>query len=82
MKNTALYYLAIVTPLGILIFLTLIKQIDNLWFVIFLLSYALVYRTIIDYLRLISKDVIAKNEFWKILIPGSRIKYFKELYFS
>lgn len=81
MRNTLLYYIAIFAPLCLLTFLVMTKAIDNLWFCIFLFFYAFVYRTITDYLRLLSKQIISKDGFWKLLIPGSRIKYFKELYF-
>ncbi len=75
-----IYYITILTPLCLLIFLVISKAIDNSLFCILLFFYAFVYRTITDYLRLLSKHVISKKAFWKLLIPGSRIKYFKELY--
>ena len=52
----------------------------NLSLVLFIL-YAFPYRGATDYLRLRSKNIITPKQFLLIFIPGSRIKYFKELYF-
>jgi hypothetical protein len=57
------------------------EQLNSSWFVILLFFYTFIFRTITDYARLRSKNVIDKRQFWHILVPGSRIKYFKELYF-
>ncbi len=51
------------------------------WSLALLLFYAFIYRGITDFYRLKSKNVLNNNEFLKVLVPGSRIKYFKELYF-
>jgi hypothetical protein len=31
-------------------------------------------------LLFIDKRIISKKDFWKLLIPGTRIEYFRELY--
>jgi hypothetical protein len=81
MKNLIVYYATIFIPLGLLLYFAKTKQPDSAWFVGLLFFYAFIFRAIADYARLLSKDAIAKKQFWHILIPGSRIKYFKELYF-
>ncbi|MDO9274666.1 MAG: hypothetical protein Q7T92_03845 [Lutibacter sp.] len=42
--------------------------------------YSLIYRTYIDGKRLADKNILQKKDSWKMMIPGSHIKYFKELY--
>ncbi len=79
MKNILIYYLAIIVPFALLVFFVKTDQISSGWFCLFLFSYAFPYRAITDLSRLASKGVILKP-FWKILIPGIRIRYFKELY--
>ena len=81
MKNTLVYYAAIIIPLLTITTLAAAGYIGSGWFVVFLFCYVLVYRTITDYMRLVSKNIIGKKDFWRILIPGSRIKYFRQLYF-
>jgi hypothetical protein len=80
MQNTALFYIIAFAPVVLLVFLA-----RNGYPILFVLAfgiYALIYRTFVDYLRLRSKHIISKNQFWKLLIPGSRVKYFIPLYFS
>jgi hypothetical protein len=53
----------------------------NGWLLItLLLFYALVFRTYIDDKRLVEKNIILKKDIWRMIIPGSRIEHFKELY--
>ena len=80
MKNILIYYLAILLPIPLLIW---ISRTDNSgWFTILLLVYALPYRTLIDGMRLISKRIIKWSEIWKLLIPGQRLEYTRDLYFK
>lgn len=81
MKNLIVYYAIIFIPLGLLLYFAKTKQLGSGCFVVLLFVYAFIFRAITDYARLRSKNVIEKKQFWRILIPGSRIKYFKELYF-
>ncbi len=81
MKKLIVYYFLIITPFAVLIYATKNGLINSSWFVALLFIYVLIYRTLTDYVRLRSKNIIGKNQFWKILIPGARIKYFRELYF-
>ena len=82
MKNIIVYYLSITVPLAALVYGAINKSINNSWFAVLILIYALIYRTITDYFRLRSKNIIDKKDFWKILKPGARAKYFKDLYFQ
>jgi hypothetical protein len=80
MKNTFLYYLVITAPLLILFILLLSHSISNSIFAILLITWAIIYRPILDGIRLINKGVINKNEIWKLFVPFWRYKWFKELY--
>jgi len=80
MRSLIIYYVLIVVPLAALIYAARSKSIDSLWFFILLLIYVLVYRSFTDYYRLRNKKVIDGKDFWRILIPGARAKYFKDLY--
>ena len=81
MKQLLVYYTIIILPFTILCYCFRKNMIGDDWFLISFLFYAFVYRTYIDYTRLRSKNVIEKNHFWKLFIPGFRIKYFTALYF-
>ena len=81
MKYLMVYYLLIILPCFVLFELSKTGYFSSKEFVIYFFLYAFVYRTITDYFRLVSKNAIAKKVYWKIFIPGSRIKYFRELYF-
>ena len=80
MKNIIVYYLAILLPIPLLIWLSKTNNSD--WFTFLLLVYALPYRTLIDGMRLISKRLMRWNENWKLFIPGQRLEYTRELYFK
>jgi len=80
MKNLLNYYLLILTPLGLMIWLLRTEFINSFGFVGLMLFYTFIYRTYIDGKRLADKNIIAKKDIWKMVIPGSRISYFKELY--
>ncbi len=81
MKSLIVYYIAIIVPFVLLIQGVKRELINMDWCLILFIFYAFIYRGIIDYYRLRSKNVISKKQYLIILIPGSRIKYFKELYF-
>lgn len=80
MKNLKIYYLAIIIPLIMIFIFYKFQIIDSTYFLILFLIYATIYRTYTDSKRLIDKKIISKNDFWKLLIPGTRIEYFRELY--
>jgi hypothetical protein len=82
MKKLIIYYTSIIIPLVFLAYTVRVHFIDSVWFTISLFVYAFIYRTFTDYFRLRSKNVIDRKHFWKILVPGARIKYFKELYLA
>jgi len=80
MRNFLIYYVIILAPIGILIGLHTTNLLDKTLFVLLILYYALVYRTYTDGKRLVNKKLISEKDIWKMLIPGYRLKYFKELY--
>ncbi len=82
MKNIYLYYIALFAPLLILIQIFQLDLFPSWLAISLLLGYVFIYRTYIDGLRLISKDLIAREEIWKVATPGLRAKFFKELYFK
>ncbi|AGC75219.1 hypothetical protein DDD_0092 [Nonlabens dokdonensis DSW-6] len=55
-------------------------MIDNSVLVFSLLFYAFVYRTYTDGKKLASRNIISESSIWKLALPGTRFKYFKELY--
>ncbi len=82
MKNLFYYYLLILTPLGLMVWLLKADLISPWGFVGLMFFYSLIYRTYTDGKRLAAKNLIAEKDIWKMILPGSRIGYFKELYFK
>ncbi len=79
LKNIVVYYLAILLPVPLLIWVS--KSGYSGWFVALIFIYALPYRTLIDGVRLVNKKIIKLREIWKLLVPWQRFEYTKELYF-
>ena len=82
MRNIVAYYFALVAPLVIIFGLSELQIINAKTLVLLFLFYLVVYRTYIDGLRLVGKDLISKKDIWKLAIPGSRTDYLRELYFE
>tara|TARA_B100000809_G_C15004862_1_gene482846 strand:+ start:417 stop:668 length:252 start_codon:yes stop_codon:yes gene_type:complete len=80
MKNLFIYYLTILSPIGILIWLSRTDLVNPTLFVLLFFFYALIFRTYVDGKRLADKKIIQKKDIWKMIIPGKRLVYFKELY--
>lgn len=80
MKNIYIYYMAILIPLILIVGLITYDFISSTLFVILLMSYALLYRPIVDGLRLVNKGLIGKEDIWKMIKPVKHIEYFNELY--
>jgi len=80
MKNIIVYYFAVVVPLAVIFFLTLTNTINSYWFVYTFCFYSFVYRTYTDGKRLADKGLIEKKDIWKMIIPGKRLTFFKDLY--
>jgi hypothetical protein len=80
MKNLLTYYIFILSPIGVLILLNKAEKIDVTLFVGLFFFYAFIYRTYTDGKRLADKNIIPKKDIWKMIIPGSRLQYFKDLY--
>ncbi|MFB0939063.1 MAG: hypothetical protein QMB29_09015, partial [Urechidicola sp.] len=77
MKKLFIYYLTILLPLGILIWLSKTDLINPTLFVFLLFFYALIFRNYVDGKRLADRNLIPKKNIWKMIIPGKRIEYFK-----
>jgi len=78
MKNLLVYYSAIIIPL--LILFLLMNKISSVTFSVVLLVWALIYRPVVDGIRLIELGFIKKTDFWKTFIPFYKIKWFSKLY--
>ncbi len=74
------YYLVITVPIVIVGLLKKTEMIDSTSFVLALVVYALIFRTYTDGKRLADKGIIKGTDIWKMIIPGQRIRYFKDLY--
>ena len=80
MKNLFIYYLTILSPIGVLTWLSRTDLVNPTLFVLLLFFYVLIFKTYVDGKRLSDKNVIQKKDIWKMIIPGKRFEYFKELY--
>ena len=80
MKNLLTYYILILAPIGILVWLYNSGLVNQTLFVSLIFFYVIVYRTYTDGKRLADKNIIQKKDIWKMILPGSRFDYFKELY--
>ncbi|GAA3573663.1 hypothetical protein [Snuella lapsa] len=80
MKDLIIYYIFILTPIGIIFWLKKVDLIGEKYFLVLFLFYAFIYRTYIDGKKLVEKNVLLKRNIWKLIIPGYRLKYLKELY--
>lgn len=77
-KNIFVYYLAILLPIPALVYLA--KEKESTVFVICFFSYLLLYRPVVDRLRLLSKGVITMKEAKQFHFLGLSHTYFKDLY--
>ncbi len=80
MNKLLVYYLLIFAPLFLIVWLGKVELINSLVFVVLLFFYAFIYRTYLDGYKLYKNNMIPKKDIWKIIIPGKRLQYFKELY--
>ena len=80
MKNLLTFYILIIAPLGILFSVINFDMINGTLFVGLLFFYTFIYRTYTDGRRLVDKNIIPQKDIWKMIIPGSRLVHFKELY--
>lgn len=73
------YYLQIILPIPLLL---IFFQLDLYWTcIISTLIYSLIYRPLINALRLMEMGAIEKGEAIKLFIPFYSAKYFYELHF-
>jgi len=80
MKNIFIYYLTIIAPIGIIVWLNKTNLLNSTQFVGLLFFYLLIFRTYVDGKRLYDKNIITKKDIWKMIIPGKHFEFFKELY--
>ena len=82
MKNIYIYYITIILPFAVIIWLSRIDAINATSFVALLFFYLFVFRTYVDGRRLYEKGVIPKKDIWRMTILGKQTKYFNELYWE
>ena len=68
MKNLFIYYLTILSPIGVLTWLSRTDLVNPTLFVLLLFFYVLIFRTYVDGKRLSDKNVIQKKDIWKMII--------------
>ncbi|WP_346237314.1 hypothetical protein ABDK00_011210 [Niabella insulamsoli] len=73
------YYLLIIVPF---VFVFWSAQLSGSTFVVSMLIYAMIYRPIVDGVRLIHLGLLKRSEIWKMFIPFYPVGYIKELYFK
>lgn len=78
MKNLFVYWVLIITPL-LFDCLFYFQYKSSLW-VYILLIYFLLYRPLIDGIRLHSLGLLKLGDSWKLLLPFYRWKYFSRIY--
>jgi hypothetical protein len=81
MKNIGVYYFGVIAPVAIIFLLSKTDTINSHWFVYSFFFYLFVYRTYIDGKRLAHKGLIEKKDIWKLILPGYRLRFFRDLYF-
>lgn len=74
-----IYYILVIIPL---VFIYFVSKQENDTFIYLLFFYALVYRPVLDALKLITNNIISKDMIYKVFIPFWRIRFYKELYFN
>ena len=80
MRNIIVYYCVVIVPVAIIALLILTDTINSNWFVYSFCFYLFIYRTYIDGKRLVDKGIIEKKDIWKMIVPGQRFRFFKDLY--
>jgi len=78
MKNTVIYYVTAFSPFIALIYGS--NAINGNLFILLLFAYLLVYRPVLDRLRLMNKGVLTREKAMRFYFPGLSYYYFKELY--
>ncbi len=80
MKNIYVYYLVSMPPFLLILWMNQNDLISGYQSLFLLFFYACIYRTYTDGKRLAEKGIIEIKDIWKMIIPGQRFTYFKELY--
>lgn len=81
MKYLLVYYVLTLVPLAGILMGQKMELINSTQFIGLFFFYLLIYRTCIDGMKLASKNLISKKDIWKLIIPGKRLTYARELYF-
>ena len=80
MKKLIIFYIVILWPMVIIAWLILAHRANNNILLNFT-NYILIYRPIVEAYKLIMMGVASKRD-WKIYLPFTHGKYFRELYLS
>jgi hypothetical protein len=80
MKNVILYWAGAFIPLLLLIYVTRLYHSE--YGIYAFLMYAFIYRPILDYWRLRSKNLIYEKDFFKVFNPFFARRYVYQLFFS
>jgi len=72
------YYTLIIIPFVALFFALKFELVSSILFITLLSIYWFVYRTYLDAKKLIDQNVIEKHQWWRLLIPFRRVRYFKQ----
>jgi hypothetical protein len=78
MKNVFIFWVLILLPVGIIIYLSFSNLITSFQLGILLVLYYC-YRAIIDGIRLKQLGLIKKAEIWKLFIPFFKISIFQNI---
>lgn len=82
MKSILKFYLFLLIPFALIIFLAMRNFINSAIFVLLLSIYIIFWHPFISGLRLLDSKKISRKKFWKIFIPGWNWKYFNFLFFN
>jgi len=80
MKNKAVFFVMILIPIIPFLYFVRIESQWTHWMTVYIFTYLMIYRPILDYYRLKSKGLIESKNLWKIFIPFYRLKYVKGIF--
>jgi len=77
MNTLAIYYLQILVPLPVLLWVGLYECSHYFWGLLIIYVF---YRMVTDANKLINSGAISKKDQWQLFTPFLSVKYFKQLY--
>jgi hypothetical protein len=80
MKKLLTFYFLILLPLPVIY--TVYKIGTPIFATVLIIMYVLVYRPIINGLRLRELGLVERKEFWMLFVPFYSLKYFHSIYFQ